>query len=114
MLRKIISSVTIAATLLSSGANAERYNRDRHERVERNNIAPFIGGLAGGLLGGIIIDRFANPTPRYPNYYDYNYRYAPDTPYYDPYPYNYRHVPICYYESYTDFYGRVITRRVCQ
>jgi hypothetical protein len=128
-MRKLITSVLIASTLIATPALARGdHGRDRNHRSERNErhgggwVAPLLGGI---ILGAIIAD--SDRDERRDRYEDRRYRpydpYAEDRRYrpYDPYAEDRYSMPprAQYYEHYcvteqiTDRYGTYF-RKTCQ
>jgi hypothetical protein len=108
-MRKLITSVLIASTLIATPALAhDRHGRDHHHhRTERNeprNGPGWVVPLVGGIIIGVIVADSNNDNRRYQDRY-YN-PYAQDL---DPRYYN----PRCATEQFTDRYG-IYYRRICR
>ena len=117
-MRKLISSILIAATLVTSATPAMAKHRDRgdryehrHERRGGSDAGKIILGILGGaIIAGAIADS-ERDRRRYDDRYDYDPyerdRYTmPARPrYYERY---------CVTEQMVDRYGEVYFRRTCQ
>lgn len=116
-MRKLITSVLIASTLIATPALARGdHGRDRNHRSERNErhgggwVAPLLGGI---ILGAIIAD--SDRDERRDRYEDRRYRpydpYAEDRYSMPPRAQYYEHY--CVTEQITDRYGTYF-RKTCQ